>query len=71
MWWMIVAQRRARAIARERKKALPPASAPWTEQMRSADGLSYGRSLDAFDDALPPPSDSGAIDGIKAIEGRR
>ena len=73
MWWMVTLQRRVRAqprTAEEDESDLPPSPA-YVEEVRGADGLSYGRRSDASDVLLPPRASEGELDGIKALQGRR
>lgn len=73
IWWLITAKRKADRLIRERTEARPaaPSTLAYEESAVGADGLSYGRSY-AGDDATRPPEDqTGVVDGIKAMEGRR
>ena len=72
MWRAIVVQRRVRAMVRtpETSYALPD-PAPWTDELKSADGLSYSRSFHVNDELLEATHQANAPSDIKNIEGRR
>ena len=73
IWWLIVARRRAEGLMRERAEPyVPPLSTfAYEEGTAGADGLTYGRSYGGDASVLPPGDQTGVVDGIKAIEGRR
>jgi hypothetical protein len=70
MWWMVTAQRRTRALTRNREPEDAPFVHPYVDQTKGSDGLAYGRSFRTDDEAFGADPRAGEPGGIKAMEGR-
>ncbi|MGE0180524.1 MAG: hypothetical protein AB7O91_11980 [Sphingomonas sp.] len=70
MWWMVVAQRRTRALTRGVRKEEAPLVHAYVDEARDENGLSYGRPFRTNDEAFGEDPRAGEPKGIKAIEGR-
>jgi hypothetical protein len=70
MWWLLRVQRRVRALPRK-DEAEPRFGAPFTDEVRSADGLVYAKAFDVNDELLEAtrrvaePSDVKNLQGIR------
>jgi len=73
MWWMVSANRRARAAMRERPDDERPAFSrlAFEEETAGPDGLHYGHRYDGDDAVIPPDHSGGELPGIKGLQGRR
>jgi len=72
MWWMVVARNRVRNMPRGREREEEaPFEPAYTDVVKSADGLSYGRSFAVNEELLTATRKSGEPDGIKDLQGRR
>ena len=68
MWWMVRVQRRVRTMAR---KPETPYSQPYEDEVRAADGLSYGRRFNPNDELISATHASDARTFEKDIQGIR
>jgi hypothetical protein len=72
MWWMISANRKARARLRGYESAVIGFSREAFEEIEAGiDGLSCGRGYAGDGATLPPHDPSGETAGIKGLQGRR
>ncbi|MEA3031963.1 MAG: hypothetical protein QOG13_3288 [Sphingomonadales bacterium] len=70
-WWLLRVQRRVRALPRRSSAAQVPEVAAYTDQMRGADGLAYGRAFDVNDELLAATRRSDEPSDVKNLQGQR
>jgi len=70
MWWLLRVQRRVRALPRKAGADVPEIAA-YTDEVRSANGLSYGRAFDVNDELLAATRQSDEPSDVKNLQGQR
>lgn len=70
MWRLLVVQRRVRAMTRK-PESDATYTAPYTDAIASADGLTCGRSFDVNDELLAATRRSDEPSDIKNLQGQR
>jgi hypothetical protein len=70
MWWLLRVQRRVRALPRKAGAGVPEVAA-YTDQVRGADGLVYGRAFEVNDELLAATRRSDEPSDVKNLQGQR